>query len=104
MNLISVAASADTGRTTISVVGAAAMRAASVVAARCSVNVHRSRGLLPMGDKPRSERRQRTEIVAVRFTPDERRRLAAAAKRFDYSVSELLRTKLPELIEFGGWK
>jgi hypothetical protein len=33
------------------------------------------------GSKPRSERRQRTEIISVRVTPCERRRIEAAARQ-----------------------
>lgn len=51
-----------------------------------------------------SERRQRTEMVMVRFTPEEREKLAAAAVRCQVSIPALLRGPLADLIEFGGYK
>ena len=51
----------------------------------------------------RSEKRQRTEAVCVRFLPNERRELATAARNRGVSVGELIRQALRnELQEAQG--
>jgi hypothetical protein len=45
-----------------------------------------------------TERRRRTELVAVRLLPDEHRRLARVAESRGVTVATLLRTQINELI------
>lgn len=46
----------------------------------------------------RSEKRQRTRLVAVRFTPAEHRLIAATASQFDISLGQLIRNALAEAL------
>ncbi|WP_439116882.1 plasmid mobilization protein [Mycolicibacter arupensis] len=53
----------------------------------------------PKERRPKSERRQRTALVALRLLPAEHDALAAVAKRRGVSISELLRASV--LAEIG---
>ena len=46
----------------------------------------------PIQQRPRSEQRQRTALVALRMLPSEREALDAAARQRGVSLSEFIRT------------
>jgi uncharacterized protein (DUF1778 family) len=55
-----------------------------------------------MPSRKRSESRQRTELVALRFLPAERDTLAAAAKAARVSLSEYIRSSALEAATGNG--